>query len=50
MKDKKYFTSDGKFTSNENLAYTYESKDDAQQVAEAVEGVAIEIDIKTFLA
>lgn len=39
-KDNKYLTANGKFTSNPNLAYVYESKEIAEQIADKIQGIA----------
>jgi hypothetical protein len=45
IKDNKYLTANGKLTTNPNLAYTYETKEQAQQIADQIQGIATKLTI-----
>ena len=49
LKDGKYLSRNGGFTTNENLANVYETKEIAEQIARQVDGEAGTITVKSFL-
>ena len=48
-KDGQYLTANGKFTSNENLAYTYQSQEQAEQIAKQIGGKVTVLKVKSYL-
>lgn len=44
-KDNKYLTANNKLTTNPNLAYTYPTQEQAQQIADQIQGEATTLTI-----
>ena len=49
IKDGKYLTASMNFTTNENLAYTFATKEEAQKIAKQVGGEAKELKVGSYL-